>query len=110
MLDFLLSSLKVWRPSRYRGIGIRGGLLLGIFWIPLATVASQVKWDPLALTFAAISSALVGYRLERISGAIAVVIFSLVVWAIVVYEGYEWYFAAGFGFVMGLGAGARTSE
>jgi len=110
MLDYALDILQVWRPSRYRGIGIRGGFVLGLLWAPVCGAASVLGWDPVGLPVALAVSALVGYRLERIGGAVAVAIFSVGIWALGVHFGWPWPATTGFGFLMGLMYGAATTE
>src|SRR5262249_12498612 len=110
MLEFALDFVQWWRPSRSRGVGIRGGFILGLLWAVVSGTASQVGWDPIALTIGLVASAGVGYRLERIGGAIAVAIFSLGFWWVSLSSGWPWPMAAGFGFVMGLVYGAATTE
>ncbi len=83
--DIILGLLKRWRPTKYKGIGWRGGLLLALYWSAVCSVAAGVGWDILGITISALGGALVGYRLEGISGAIAVAIFSGLLWAIIVY-------------------------
>ena len=110
MLEFALDFLRWWRPSRYRGVGIRGGFVLGILWAVVSGAASVLDWNPIGLTVALLLSAGVGYRLERVGGAIAVVIFSLGFWWVTLFSGWSWPFAAGFGFIMGLVYGTATTE
>src|SRR5258708_7446510 len=87
MIDFVLDLLHRWRPSPYRGVGVRGGFFLGILWALVSAVACEVPWNPIGLTLCLLGSAVVGYRLERIGGAIAVVIFSLGFWCAMVFSG-----------------------
>jgi hypothetical protein len=110
MLEFALEFVKWWRPSRYRGVGIRGGFVLGILWAFVSGSASDLGWDPAGLAIAMVISAGVGYRLERIGGAIAVLIFSLGFWWVPIFCNWSWPYAAGFGFVMGLVYGTATTE
>lgn len=110
MIDLVLNLLHRWRPTRYRGIGIRGGFLLGILWAGVSGVGCRIGLDPLGMTLALVSSAVVGYRLERVGGAVAVAIFSLGLWVLPCSTGWPWSVAAGFGFLMGLVVGARTRE
>jgi hypothetical protein len=110
MVEYVLEFLHWWRPSRYRGVGIRGGFFLGLLWAAVSWAASELGWDPIGLTVALMFSAAVGYRLERLGGAVAVAIFSLGFWWFTLFEGWPWPFAAGFGFVMGLVYGAATTE
>ncbi|HET6573002.1 MAG TPA: hypothetical protein VFG68_05320 [Fimbriiglobus sp.] len=110
MVEYALDFLRWWRPSRYRGVGIRGGFVLGILWAIVSGAASELGWDPIGLTVALLVSVAVGYRLERFGGAIAVAIFSLGFWWVALSSEWAWPFAAGFGFVMGLAYGAATTE
>jgi hypothetical protein len=110
MLEWVLNLVSLWRPSRYRGIGIRGGFVLGILWAGVSVAASELGWNIIGLVLALLGSAAVGYRLERIGGAIAVVVFSLFFWHVSVRIGGPWPLAASFGFVMGLVYGAATTE
>ena len=110
MLDFALDLISWWRPSRYRGVGIRGGFVLGILWAVVAAAASVLGWDPIYLALALAVSAAVGYRLERFGGAVAVAIFSAGFWWLPLFYGWEWPPAAGCGFVLGLVYGAATTE
>ena len=110
MLDFALDFVQWWRPSRYRGVGIRGGFFLGLLWAVVSGTASVFGWEPIALAIALVASAGVGYRLERIGGAVAVAIFSLGFWWMSRSSAWPWPMTAGFGFVMGLVYGAATTE
>src|SRR5262249_56452554 len=110
MLEFALDFVQWWRPSRSRGVGIRGGFILGLLWAVVSGTASQVGWDPIALTIGLVASAGVGYRLERIGGGLAVGVFSLRVLWVSLSSGWAWAVGGRFGVVLGPGLGGATTR
>jgi hypothetical protein len=83
MEDKLLSLLKGSRPPKYKGIGLRGGFALAIYWASVGGVAGGLGWNLAGLIVAALGGTMVGYRLEGLGGAIAVAIFSAFHWTAV---------------------------
>jgi hypothetical protein len=108
--EYLLDLLKGRRPSKNKGIGLRGGLLLAVLWAPICGVAGAVGWNIWGAVFSGVIGAVVGYRLERVSGAVAVAIFSVVFWTISATEGWGPFIGMAFGGLGGLGIGIKTRE
>jgi len=108
VLIFLILALaKRRRPSRYKGIGVRGGVVLAALWAPLCGVAALLGSNVWWISFCVLAGLCVGYSLERVSGAIAVGIYSglLAGFAMLDREVPPWGWAivgAGVGILLGL--------
>jgi hypothetical protein len=71
------------RPSKYKGIGWRGGVLLAIYWLGVGGLAGASGWSIEGLVASMLGELLVGWQLERLGGAIAVAVFSAGIWSLI---------------------------
>ena len=108
--DIILALYKGRRPSRYKGIGLRGGVILAIFWGVICGIGGTTGWDVYGSVFSALAGGFVGYRLERVGGAIAVAIFSLTYYSIAATSNFGVFGGVLFGFLLGLTIGQMTKE
>jgi hypothetical protein len=110
MEDILLALLKRGRPSRYKGIGLRGGAILAIFWSGVCGIAGWTGWNVEGTIISAIAGGFVGYRLEKTGGAIAVATFSTLLCSIVAMSDCGPVGGVSLGTYVGLMIGLKTKE
>jgi hypothetical protein len=108
--DILLSFLKGGRPARYKGIGWRGGLLLALYWSAVCGVGGRLGWHVVGMLLSILGGGLIGYRLERLGGAIAVAVFTAILWSITVADELGSLAGIGLGVLVGFGLALKARE